>query len=132
VRALEYTIASPTIAGLLDHLTTEVVERKVAIEALCCVQEHDGGLCRLVTAQDAETRAAVDGAGYTVSTVREVLVTSYPNRPRMFQEISSRAAKAGISVDSAYLATNGRVVIGCDDVAALTKLGLEDSDHGCI
>lgn len=125
-------IADVLLMAMLDHLTEEVVKSKVTIEALCCVQEHDRGLCRLVTAQDANTGMVVEEAGYTVSTVREVLVTSYPNRPRMFQEISDRAAKAGIHVDSAYLATHGRVVIGCDDVAALTKLGLEDPDHGCI
>jgi hypothetical protein len=81
------------------------------------VAEIDGVVHLLV--EDAEaTRAAVEASNNHVADERDVLVIALPDRPGELARVARRIADAGVNVSFVYLATNTRVVIGVEDIAA--------------
>jgi hypothetical protein len=81
------------------------------------VAEIDGVVHLLV--EDAEAvRPAVEASNNRVTEERDVLVISLPDRPGELARVARRIADAGVNVSFVYLATNTRVVIGVEDIAA--------------
>ncbi len=72
--------------------------------------------------EDAEAaRAALQDAGGGVGAAREVVVVDVQDRPGVLGEVCRKAADAGVNLTLAYVATNTRVVLAGDDVAALRQ-----------
>lgn len=72
-----------------------------------------------VLVDDADTaRAAFEGAGMEVRAQREVVVVDVTDQPGELGRTMRRFADADVNVDLIYLTTDGRLVIGPDDVDA--------------
>ncbi len=119
MRASEYVVVAPGTEHLLERVSDELIRRHTYVEALSVAEEGDQTICRLVTDDRDGATAAITAAGFEVSSVRGVLVESFPDEPGVLASISRRAADAGLNLASAYPGARGDLVLACDDLAAL-------------
>jgi hypothetical protein len=76
-----------------------------------------------ILVEDAEqARRALIDAGLEVQGERRVATTPVENRPGSAAAVLRRIADASVNVDLVYLTVDGRLVLGGDDVAALSRL----------
>lgn len=60
---------------------------------------------------------ALEKAGVEIASEREVIVVPLEDRPGALGEVTQRLGDADVNITLAYLATNTRLVVACDDVA---------------
>ena len=119
MRAYDFTITAPHATGTIAKLAEELGREKINIEGLFAV-DHDGKpVFHLLTTDKTGTKRAVDKVGYTVSQEREVVVERVEDRPGVLGEITRKIADADINLTTAYLATDSRLVLGCEKLADL-------------
>jgi hypothetical protein len=92
----------------------------VNIEGACgYVCEGQGVFHVLVEDAERARRALID-AGLEIRAERRVVVTAIENRPGSAAEVLRRVADAAVSIDLLYSTADGRLVLGGDDVSAIT------------
>jgi hypothetical protein len=57
--------------------------------------------------------------GYKVTKETEVIVGRLEDRPGMLGKVTRHLAEAGINLTTVYLATDTRLVLGCENISAL-------------
>jgi hypothetical protein len=68
--------------------------------------------------QDAASAfEALEGAGLKIVEEQEVIVLDINDRPGALGEVVHKLGAAKINVETAYLATNTRLVLGADNLA---------------
>jgi hypothetical protein len=89
------------------------------IAGLCAVTSG-GGRAEVHILVDDPTPAfeALAGAQITIAAEQEVIVLEMEDRPGALGEIARKLGDAGVNITSAYLATNTRIVLAADDLAA--------------
>jgi hypothetical protein len=89
------------------------------IAGLCAVTSG-GGRAEVHILVDDPTPAfeALEGARITIAAEQEVIVLEMEDRPGALGEIARKLGDAGVNITSAYLATNTRIVLAADDLAA--------------
>ena len=89
------------------------------IAGLCAVTSG-GGRAEVHILVDDATPAfeALEGARITIAAEQEVIVLEMEDRPGALGEIARKLGDAGVNITSAYLATNTRIVLAADDLAA--------------
>jgi len=92
---------------------------RVNIEGLCAVEQNGGTILHLLTTDKAATTRAITKVGYNVSRETEVMVERIENQPGALGIITRRLADAGINLTTVYLATDTRLVLGCETMSAL-------------
>ena len=73
----------------------------------------------LLTTDKAATNRAITKVGYKVIRDTEVIVERIENHPGMLGQVTRRLADAGINLTTVYLATDTRLVLGCENLSAL-------------
>ncbi len=119
MRAYDFTIAGPHTKGSLANLAEEMGREKVNIEGLFAVEQNGGGVFHLLTTDRAATARTVTKVGYSVTRETEVIVEHIEDRPGILGKVARRIADAGINLTTVYLATNTRLVLGCENISAL-------------
>jgi hypothetical protein len=117
--AYDFTIVVPRTKGSLATLEEELGREKIDIEGLCAVEENGSVVFHLLTRDRVATGRAITKVGYKVTRETEVIVERVENHPGMLGNVSRRLADAGISLTAAYLATDTRLVLGCENLSAL-------------
>jgi hypothetical protein len=89
------------------------------IAGLCAVTSG-GGRAEVHILVEDPTPAfeALEEAGITIVAEEEVMVLEMEDRPGALGEVARKLGKAGVNLTSAYLATNTRLVLAADDLAA--------------
>jgi hypothetical protein len=89
------------------------------IAGLCAVASG-GGQAEIHILVDDATPAfeALQGAGVKIATEQEVLVLEIEDRPGALGEIAHQLGAARVNLTLVYLATNTRLVLGGDNLAA--------------
>ena len=89
------------------------------IAGLCAVASG-GGQAEVHILVDDATRAfeALQAAGVKIATEQEVLVLEIEDRPGALGEIAHQLGAARVNLTLVYLATNTRLVLGADNLAA--------------
>ena len=118
MRAYDFTIIAPQSKGSLATLAEELGREKINIEGLCAVQ-NGTAMFHLLTTDKAATTLAITKVGYKVSREMEVIVERVENHPGTLGKITRRLADAGINLTTVYLATDTRLVLGCENMTAL-------------
>ena len=54
--------------------------------------------------------------GFTIMSVRDVLVADIQDKPGELGKFAQKMANAEVNIDFVYLATNTRIVLGVDDI----------------
>ncbi len=100
----------------------------INIEGLCGLGLGDRGVIHLLVEDGAAARAALQGAGLTVESESEALVSEIPgdvSTPGTLGKMARAVADAGVNMRALYLATNNRAVAVTDDNAkARAALGM--------
>jgi hypothetical protein len=76
------------------------------------------GIVHVLVEDAAGARAALEASNHKVADEVDVLVVPLADRPGELARLTRRLADARVSLRFVYLATNTRVVIGADDIAA--------------
>jgi hypothetical protein len=117
--ATDLRIEADDRVGELATLSEELGKVGVNIEGLCAVVTDRGGVLHVLVEEPNRARQALEGAGYTVAAEHEAIVLDgVEDRPGYLGEIARRLADNNVNIEVAYLATNTRLVLGVDDVAA--------------
>jgi hypothetical protein len=119
MHAYDFTIAVPNSKGSLATLAEELGREKVNIEGVCAVEHNGDVIFHLLTTDKPATSRVVAKVGYKVVRETEVIVERIENHPGMLGQVARRIADAGINVTTVYLATDTRLVLGCDNLPAL-------------
>ena len=92
----------------------------VNIDGFCAVTSGGGTAEVHVLVQDLElAMTALDTAGVRVVNEQEVAVVPVEDRPGVLGEVTRSLGDSGVNITLAYLATNTRLVIAADDLAAV-------------
>ena len=79
-----------------------------------------GGSARIIVTDAARARKAIEAAGLTVTTQREVLIVELDDKPGELAKLARKLADAHINLDAAYLLGQGHgkkeIVLGVPDV----------------
>jgi hypothetical protein len=91
----------------------------INIEGLCGIGLGDRGVIHVLVEDGAAARAALEGAGITVESEAEALVSEIPAgqaaTPGVMGQMARAVADAGVNLRAIYLATGDRAVAVTDD-----------------
>ncbi|UQX09343.1 amino acid-binding protein [Candidatus Mycobacterium methanotrophicum] len=109
------------------YLDDEPGELALIGDALGKAGVNIAGLCALVSGGQAEVHIlvhdataafeALQGAGIKIAAEQEVIVLDIKDRPGALGEVVHKLGAAKINLETAYLATNTRLVLGADNLA---------------
>ena len=119
MHAYDFTIVAPHSKGSLAKLAEELGREKINIEGICAVEHNGSIIFHLLTTDKAATTGAITKVGYKVVRETEVIVERIENHPGMLGQVTRSLAYAGINLTTVYLATDTRLVLGCDNLPAL-------------
>ena len=119
MHAYDFTIVAPQSKGSLAKLAEELGREKINIEGLCAVEQNGSVIFHLLTTDKAATTVAITKVGYKITREMEVIVERVENHPGMLGKVTRRLADAGINLTTVYLATDTRLVLGCENMPAL-------------
>jgi hypothetical protein len=119
MHAYDFTIVVPHTKGSLATLAEELGREKINIEGLCAVEQNGSVIFHLLTTDKAATTLAITKVGYKITREMEVIVERVENHPGMLGKVTRRLADAGINLTTVYLATDTRLVLGCENLSAL-------------
>ena len=86
------------------------------IDGACGFPSEGKGVAHILVEDVAAVRRILEAAGFQVGGEREVLLLEIEDRPGTLGAISRRLAEAGVNLDLIYLASDGRLVAGVDDL----------------
>ena len=112
----DLTIIMEDRPGTLADVGEALGNAGINIEGMCGFPCEGKGIGHLLVEDAAAARRALEEIGIEVPRERPVLVLEIEDRPGSFGEITRRLANAGVNVDLVYLTTNGRPVLGVDDL----------------
>jgi hypothetical protein len=119
MHAYDFTVVAPQSKGSLAKLAEELGREKINIEGLCAVEQNGTSMFHLLTTDKSATTQAITKVGYKVARETEVIVERVENHPGALGEMTRRLADAGINLTTVYLATDTRLVLGCENLSAL-------------
>ena len=119
MHAYDFTIVAPHTKGSLANLAEELGREKINIEGLSAVEQNGSATFHLLATDKAATTRAITKVGYKVTRETEVIVEHIEDRPGMLGKVTRRLADAGINLTTMYLATDTRLVLGCENISAL-------------
>jgi len=89
------------------------------IEGLCAVASGGGQAEVHILVQDPTPAfEALQRTGIKIASEEEVIVLTVEDRPGALGEVARKLGDAGVNLITAYLATNTRLVLAADDLAA--------------
>jgi hypothetical protein len=119
MHAYDFTIIVPHSKGSLANLAEELGRERINIEGLCAVEQNGSVIFHLLTTDKTATTRAIAKVGYKVTNETEVIVERIEDRPGMLGKVTRHLAEAGINLTTVYLATDTRLVLGCENISAL-------------
>ena len=119
MHAYDFTIVVPHSKGSLANLAEELGRERINIEGLCAVEQNGSVVFHLLTTDKTATTRAIAKVGYKVTKETEVIVERIEDRPGMLGKVTRHLAEAGINLTTIYLATDTRLVLGCENLSAL-------------
>lgn len=117
----DFTIALPDRPGSLAKASDALGRAGINIEGACgYVCEGEGRYHVLVEESERARRALID-SGFAILAERPVAVIAVEDHPGAAAALLRRVADAGVNLDLLYLAIDGRIVLGGDDVGAIGR-----------
>ena len=114
--AKDLTVVLDNRPGTLADLGEALGEAGINLDAMCGFPCEGKGVIHILVEDAGKARSALENAGLTVESEREVLLFEAEDRPGMLGETMRKLADAGVNVDLLYKATQTKLVIGADDL----------------
>jgi hypothetical protein len=117
--AIDITLLLDDQPGALARIGEVLGRAGVNIEGLCAVTSGGGQAEVHVLVQDLEAALpALARSGLSVTSEQEVVVVALEDRPGALGAVSRRLGEAGVNITLTYLATDTRLVLAADNLAA--------------
>jgi hypothetical protein len=91
----------------------------INIEGFCGVGLGDRGVIHVLVEDAGGARAALEGAGLTIESESDAIVSEFPgadvNTPGVMGRMARAVADAGVNMRAVYVATGNRAVAVTDD-----------------
>ncbi|MCH8340729.1 MAG: amino acid-binding protein [Chloroflexi bacterium] len=113
--ATNLTITMEDRAGMLAQLGEALGAAGINIDGGCAVTSGGEGWVHILVEDAATARAALEGAGLSVSDEREVVVVDAENRAGELGATARKFAEAGVNVELFYVSAGMKLVFGVDD-----------------
>jgi hypothetical protein len=113
--AVEFNVTLQDKPGTLARLGRTLGEAGVNIEAIQGTSREGHAFVHFVPRDPQQAARILDAAGIGY-TQREVLIVRVLDKPGMLGDVALVMAQANINIDSIYVTTNGRLVLGVDDL----------------
>jgi hypothetical protein len=105
--------------GELARVGDVLGEAGANIEGLCAVTSGGGQAeVHILVHDPTPAFEALERAGIRIAAEEEVIVLNMEDRPGALGEVARKLGKADVNLTTAYLATNTRLVLASDDLAA--------------
>lgn len=88
----------------------------INIDGTCGFPCEGRGVLHFLVDDASAAKQALEKAGMEIARSREVVVAEVEDKPGTLGELARRMANAGVNVDLLYVASGGRIVMGCDDI----------------
>ena len=117
--AIDITVLLDDQPGALARIGEVLGRAGVNIEGLCAVTSGGGQAEVHVLVEDLEAALpALARSGLSVSSEQEVVVVALEDRPGALGAVSRQLGEAGVNITLTYLATDTRLVLAADNLAA--------------
>jgi hypothetical protein len=117
--ATDLTLYLDNEPGQLARVGDVLGEAGANIEGLCAVVSGGSQAAVHVLVQDATPAfEALERAGIRIAAETEVIVLPVDDRPGALGEVARKLGGADVNLTAVYLATNTRLVLAADDLAA--------------
>lgn len=103
--------------GVLARLGEACGAAGINIEGVSAFTGEGKGVVHVLVPDAEHALQALSDAGLDVRAARDVIVRDITDEPGALGAFCRRLADAGVNIEQAYLATNGRVVFAVDDIA---------------
>ena len=114
--AKDLTVILENRPGTLADLGEALGGAGINLDAMCGFPCEGRGVIHILVEDAGGARSALEAAGLTVESERDVLLFDAEDRPGMLGETMRKLANAGVNVDLLYKATQSMLVIGADDL----------------
>jgi hypothetical protein len=116
----EFALTLDDRPGTLAKVTDAIAKAGINIEGYCAVPSGNGkGTFRVVTKDPANTRKALESAGFKVQEERDIALIDAEDRPGFLAQTLRRLADNELNVGPTYSITQNRIAISADDFAKL-------------
>ena len=113
--ATNLTVTMEDRPGILAQLGETLGAAGVNINGGCAVTSGGEGWVHLLVDDAAAARTALEGAGMSVSSEREVVVVDAEDRPGELGATARKFSEAGVNVELFYVSTGMKLVFVVDD-----------------
>ena len=117
--ATDLTVGLVNQPGTLLSASDALARAGINIEGACGYDCEGRGVYHLLVEETERARRALIDAGFEIQAERPVLIAPIENRPGSAAAVLRRVAEAGANIDLLYVAADGRLVLGGDDLHAL-------------
>jgi hypothetical protein len=119
----EFSMTLDDRPGALAKATDAIAKAGINIEGFCAVPsgKQGKGTFHLVTKDPANTRKALEAAGFRVQDERDAAIIDVEDRLGTVAKIFRRIAQNELNVGPTYSITQNRVVISADDFSKLRE-----------
>ena len=117
--ATDLTVGLVNQPGTLLSASDALARAGINIEGACGYVCEGRGVYHVLVEETERARRALIDAGFEIQAERSVLITPIENRPGSAAAVLRRVAEAGANVDLLYVAADGQLVLGGDDLHAL-------------
>ena len=114
--AKDLTVILEDRPGTAADLGEALGNAGINIEGLCGFPVEGKGIVHVLVEDADAARKVLEDAGLEVRDESDVLVLEIEDKPGAYGDICRKIADAGVNIDLDYLASNGRIVIGVNDV----------------
>ena len=113
--ATNLTVKMEDRPGMLAQFGESLGSAGINITGGCAVTSGGEGWVHILVDDAAAAREAVEGAGMSVSSERDVVVVDAENNPGELGETARKFAEAGVNVELFYVAAGMQMVFVVDD-----------------
>jgi hypothetical protein len=117
--ATDLTVSLVNQPGTLLSASDALARAGINIEGACGYVCEGRGVYHVLVEETERARRALIDAGFEIQAERSVLIAPIENQPGSVAAVLRRVAEAGANVDLLYVAADGRIVLGGDDLHAL-------------
>jgi hypothetical protein len=117
--AFDLVIEVENTAGALAEVAAAISDAGVNIAAATCIGSGRQAELHILVPHAEAARHSLAISHLGVTRDREVVVVDVEDRPGVLADLTRKIAKAGISLDLVYVATQNRVVFGAANLEAL-------------
>jgi len=119
----EFSVTLDDRPGTLAKATDAIAKAGINIEGFCAVPsgKEGKGTFHVVTKDPANTRKALEAAGFKVQDERDAAIIDVEDRPGTAAQIFRRLAQNELNLGPTYSLTQNRIVISADDFSKLRE-----------